>query len=168
MGLLDRFRRREVVQTDDIWPFLKIPSRAKKIDTAQLTRLIRLSAVAYGNTNNENMVAGLKDLYKVFVSRVTPEARGELCADLHELITSGETSPTALLPFLDMDPDPTVTSTAAFGFSVLFPLKNDDPMTGPHEKTKSSERWVMLESSIRTPASLRAFGVLRSSYLRIS
>ena len=131
MGILDRFKPRTVEQSDDIWPFLKIPSRAKKLDDASLTNLIRLSATTYGKTNNEIMISGLKGLYELFVSRISAADRDALCAELQDAISARTTSATALLPFLDMDPDPTVASTAAFGFSVLYTPQGGDLMTAP-------------------------------------
>ena len=130
MGMLDRLMHRRTELPDDIWQFLKTPASAERLKDDALKQLVRVAAVTYGETNNKMMVPGLKGIYELFVTRVEPGERAELCSELHEVIESGATSVTALLPFLDMDADSGVVSTAAFGFALLY-APAGDPMAGP-------------------------------------
>lgn len=91
-----------------------------------------LAALAeYGQLNDVRMVSDLLEQYRKYMTEASAEERFELMQAVTSLVTDGTTSINALNPFVSVEVDFSVASTAALNYAVLMPLDQGDPMTGP-------------------------------------
>lgn len=107
------------------------PERWTTVDPEQLRMLTYLELNRYGITNDGDMVPKLMHLYGVLAQCSSMHERMDLLARITEAIDEGVVSNNALMPFIYVDPDFTVISTASLNLAVLMPLENENPMTGP-------------------------------------
>jgi hypothetical protein len=107
------------------------PDRWAQLDNDQLQRLTMFACVHYGRTCDPRDLAHLMALYPLVAERLPLEIRQDLLVGVNELVEQGSTTVNAFLPFIHMDPELGVISSAALDFAVLMPLRDGDPLTGP-------------------------------------
>ncbi|HCG30835.1 MAG TPA: hypothetical protein DEU95_14260 [Chloroflexi bacterium] len=107
------------------------PGRWDDTDPEALRQAMYLGLMRYGITNDPAEVFRLIPLYRVVVKRSTVEERLELLGHVVEAVEEQVSSGNALMPFIMIDPDRYVVSSAALDLAVTIP--GDDPLTGPRE-----------------------------------
>lgn len=99
---------------------------------AEQLRLVNyVRVLSYAFTNDINEIPRLEDLYQLVVQRLSVSDRKQLVQDVAVVLDSRLGQLNAFMPFLFYDPDLFVVSTATVCYATLYPLEDDDPMTGP-------------------------------------
>jgi hypothetical protein len=78
-----------------------------------------------------DLISKIIPLYELYVKRIPPSQRIENYKASSAEIINGKMHPIGLAPYLCLDNDIGIVSTASLDYSVLCPLENDDPLTGP-------------------------------------
>lgn len=101
------------------------------LDLDDLERLLGYTIAIYGGTRDPELILTLLPLYRYWAGKVAPWSRMNVYREVLQCVLSGQISAQALLPFLRVDSDSSVVSTATVDLAMLWPIKNDDPLTGP-------------------------------------
>jgi hypothetical protein len=108
-------------------------------DTDEFRRLVFDGLAAYGLTNDEGRVPSLRKLYKYACDETTPEDRKGILSGLAKQVERGALSINTFMPFLLVDPDFGVASSAAILFAVEAPPRDGDLLTGARTLTRYLE-----------------------------
>jgi hypothetical protein len=100
-------------------------------DTYEFRRLVFDGIAAYGLTNDGARVPALMRLYKYSCHEITPEDRKGILSGLATEVERGNLSVNTFMPFMLIDPDLGVASSAAILFAVEAPPMGGNPLTGP-------------------------------------
>jgi hypothetical protein len=115
----------------DLWPTL---------DPEKLKQLVFFQCAIYSATADEHRIQGLRTLYRILASRTIVEDRLEVLELVTSLIeeqhrkrppSAGAGWLNALMPFIFVDPEPAVISSATLDMASMMPLVDSDPLTGP-------------------------------------
>jgi hypothetical protein len=105
-----------------------------------LQHLLFYECVSRGVAPDDSATGRLADLARVAAARLHPAVRLQVVLHIARAvervhrqrgIRRGAGGANGLLPFLLVDSDPSVVSTAACELAILLPLEHDDPLTGP-------------------------------------
>lgn len=107
------------------------PTRWADAEPDDLCQAAFLGLMHYGVTNDPAEVVQLVPLYNAVVQRVPIEERLELLQQVTGAVEQQSVSGNAIMPFLLVDPEHQIISTAALNLAMLTP--GDDPLTGPRE-----------------------------------
>lgn len=110
-------------------------------DPEELRQATYLGLMHYGATNDPAEVPRLVPLYNAVVRRSTLDERLALLEHVTEAVERRAASGNALMPFLIVDPEHRIVSTAALNLAVLTP--GDDPLAGPREVLRIAVEDVM-------------------------
>ena len=113
-----------LVRNPAIWPDA---TRDQLVDN-----LVTLSFLM-GLSTDVGLFEEFRPFYWYVAERTTVEQRLEVLTGITEQVERFAAGLGSLLPFLLADEEPVVVSTAALHLSVLIPLRNGDPFTGPRD-----------------------------------
>jgi hypothetical protein len=109
------------------------PGEYAGLSDADLDEFVYFAISVYGMTGRTELIPKLMALYEVFQRWLSPEQRRQNYAAVVSRVVSSEASLNALLPYLFMDEDIGVVSTAALDYAQVFPLRDGDPLSGPKD-----------------------------------
>ncbi len=110
------------------------PDTWERLDDETLVALVVLQCVRLGYESGVDpieLTRSIEPLYARFVERYPAGDRAQTCVLVGNAVEEGGPNCQALQPFLLFDPDTSVSSTAAMSTAVYWPLRDDDPLTGP-------------------------------------
>lgn len=107
------------------------PGRWDDADPEELRQAMFLGLMRYGVTNDPTEVSRLVPLYNAVVRRSSVAERMRLLEHVTDAVEQRAASGNALMPFIMIDPEHPIISTAALNLAVLTP--GDDPLAGPRE-----------------------------------
>lgn len=116
--------------TEDVQSLLDEP-HWRGLDEQGLVSLLFSGISLYGQTNWEPLVQVIMPVYLHAVDYIPAATRRELQAAIRQKIEANETSLNALLPFLLLETDMGVVSTAAIDFAMIPKPPEDDPIGWP-------------------------------------
>jgi hypothetical protein len=93
-------------------------------------RLQFLTLATYGSCEGPNIVPPLRELFEYLMQRTSPVERLQLYRALEQSVEKQRTGINAVMPFLLIEKDPGIVSTAAIDFAHLTPAVNGDPLSG--------------------------------------
>ena len=108
---------------DELDALMDMPERWPAIPIETLHQLVYYQCLSYGMDPDDDVVPGLTALCRVAVARMHPGARQQIVTHLARAVErvhrerdvrEGAGCTNALLPFLVVEPDPTVVTTAAW------------------------------------------------------
>ncbi len=123
----------------DLQKLAEAPETWRTAEPNHLLKLTFYEVGRYGMGNDAESIPRLMELYEVLVERTQPEQRVGLLMQVTSLIEKGSVSVNALMPFIFVDIDHTVISTASLNLAVLLPLIDGDPMSGPRHLRELAE-----------------------------
>jgi hypothetical protein len=100
------------------------------LDDAQLERLFFFACVHYGRTCAPQDIVQLMQLYPLVAERLGVTVRTQVLLAVNDVVEQGTITVNAFLPFIQMDPELGVISSAALDFAMSMPLHDGDPLTG--------------------------------------
>jgi hypothetical protein len=115
----------------------------------------------YGRTSDERAIPNLFRRYQRIVAKVPSSERYELMQRVSSSVEAGETSINALNPFVSLESDFTVLSSAALNFATLMPGTAADPVAGPRYVLSLAELSDDQECRLGLIAGLVALGERR-------
>ncbi len=125
------------------------PGRWDAADPEELRQAMFLGLMHYGATNDPAEVPRLVPLYSAVVRRSTVDERMKLLEYVTDAVAGQVASGNALMPFIMVDPEHQVVSTAALNLAVLTP--GNDPLAGPREVLRIAVEDVMdIQQDTRT------------------
>ena len=104
-------------------------SHWRQLEEQPLANLLYEGISLYGQTNWELFAQIITPVYLYAMEHIPTETRRELQRAIRQKIEANETSVNALLPFLFLEEDMTVVSTAALDFAMV-PLPPEDDAIG--------------------------------------
>ena len=107
------------------------PQEYELLTDKDLDMFVFFAVGLYGMTARIDLISKIIPLYELYVKRIPPSQRIENYKASSAEIINGKMHPIGLAPYLCLDNDIGIVSTAALDYSVLCPLENDDPLTGP-------------------------------------
>ena len=110
---------------------LEKPQEYELLTDKDLDMFVFFAVGLYGMTARIDLISKIIPLYELYVKRIPPSQRIENYKASSAEIINGKMHPIGLAPYLCLDNDIGIVSTAALDYSVLCPLENDDPLTGP-------------------------------------
>ena len=119
--------------------FLRNPSLWTKAGTDDLLRNLFLCSVILGNNFSKSFLEEIRPFYVYITERTTVKQRLEILTRVAEAAEWRETGLTCHLPYLGMDEDPAVISTASLSLCVLYPPPDGDPLAGPKAVLRFTE-----------------------------
>lgn len=138
---------------DDTMRRIADPEEWDGLDERGLLQLLFDGQLLYGATNDASMVRHLFPLYLAAMERTDVAARAECYRALEQEVEKGDVSLNALLPFLLVEADGRLVSTAALDIAMVGKPADDDPLAWP--------RWVAQQVAELRPANVGAvFGGL--------
>jgi hypothetical protein len=116
----------------DLAAVARQPARWRALSDEQLERLLLRQCVLYDLfPDDRRRTDDLMQLYALAVDRLPLEARGRVLDAVADRSAQLAHAPNGLLPFLYRDPEPSIVAAATLQGALLFPLDDDDPLTGP-------------------------------------
>jgi hypothetical protein len=112
------------------------PEEYRTLSDLDLDQFVNFAIAVYGMTSRLEFIPKINLLYAHFLQRIPAAHRLQNYAANRDLVVSGEMSLNGLLPYLFADEDIGIVSTAALDYTVLLPLKGNDPLTGPKSLLK--------------------------------
>jgi hypothetical protein len=114
------------------------PARWSQLSENELIDVLSWGCATYVGVKNDVRSEYLHRLYAHAVETLSPRTRAQVAIDLMRPLeqvarVSGWGHSTAMAPFLKLDPDFVVVSTAALQAAQLMEPIDGDPMTGPRE-----------------------------------
>ncbi len=110
------------LRDQDLWALL---------DGEELLQLLHRGLSAYGATNDESLVRLLMPVYMHVMESTDTAARFETYAAIKHEVEQGYASMNALLPFLLVDQDTTIVSSATVDVAMIGRPAKDDELTWP-------------------------------------
>lgn len=124
-------RRKQPLHLEQIVELLEQPDRWSKVDELTLGSLVCFQSLTVGVTADLARLPNMAPLYTVFAERCDEEFREQVEKMVVQSVCQGA-GVNALMPFILLDPDLSVISTAALDYAVLCePTDEDGPFTGP-------------------------------------
>ncbi|HEY6362521.1 MAG TPA: hypothetical protein VIX63_15515 [Vicinamibacterales bacterium] len=142
---------------------LSDPQRWPALTTSELADLLKFGCVAYGTTADDDQFAQVSQLLAHVAEKAPVGIRQELVVDLGSMLeryarARGAAPMGALFPFVLIDPDFVVISTAALHLAQLMPLQDGDPLTGPRTLLEMAEEMREPQRQVAILAGLTALG----------
>jgi hypothetical protein len=111
---------------------LRQPDSWPALDPDTLATLVQFLCAGHGQSPSGETLAAIAPLYRVFRERTTTDFRAAAEQSVVEAVLQGVTSADALVPFIVLDDDVTVISSASLDLAVLQqPDQTIGPFTGP-------------------------------------
>ena len=124
-------RKKQPLQASQVIELLGQPDRWGELNETALANLVSFQSLTVGVTADPVRLREMAPLYAVFAERCDEGFRGQVEQVIVQSVCQGA-GVNALLPFILLDPDLGVISTAALDYAVLSkPTKEDGPLTGP-------------------------------------
>ncbi|HEY7429056.1 MAG TPA: hypothetical protein VH682_32800 [Gemmataceae bacterium] len=124
-------RKNQPLRAEQVIELLGRPECWSELDGMGLSSLVSFQSLALGVNADPALLRDMAPLYAAFAERCDEEIRGELEKIVVQSVCQGA-GVNALLPFIILDPDLGVISTAALDYAVLCgPTEAEGPLTGP-------------------------------------
>jgi hypothetical protein len=115
----------------DLAAIARDPERRQALDEDGLLLVVFQQCLYFGHTQDPDAAEALGAIYPRLAERVGSAERLELLDRVVSVVEEGGTPVTALLPFLQHEPEPAGVALAAIALASLMPLTAGDEMTGP-------------------------------------
>jgi hypothetical protein len=112
-----------------VYPGMRRPPVAVEAEP-DLTQRVITDLATYGATDDENMIAPLRVIYREWMEKSDAEGRMGVLSDFLSAVEEGRLSSNVLLPFVGCDADRAIASTAALSFAMTHPKTADEAMVG--------------------------------------
>jgi hypothetical protein len=135
-GLLDSFELNDEEVRKHLTGILRSmldESYWQSLEEQPLINLLFEGIVLYGRINWEPIVPVIAPVYLHAMEHVSVEMRNDLQVAIREKAEANRTSLNALLPFIFLETDSSVISTAALDFSMIGAPPDDDPLDWPRK-----------------------------------
>ena len=116
---------RKSIDAGDLEQFLGDASYREGVGPEARAGMVERLIVAYGRGSDEQREIHLPEISAEYIASSAGQQRQTMLNHLMGRVEARETGARALLPFLMMDPDRAVASTAALGISILSNLDGD-------------------------------------------
>lgn len=121
----------EFLSAEDAFALLDQPELWDSLSDRDLDLFVHFAISLYGTTGRLELIPKLMPLYEQYVERIEPSARLNQYEAMRDQVMAGELPCHGLLPYLIMDDELSVVSTATLDYSLLKPLEHGDPLSGP-------------------------------------
>jgi hypothetical protein len=118
------------------------PEKWASLNDATLASVFSYMLAAYAYGHQFTMIFSLHMIYPIVGARLPVHLRMSQIESFVTGIEEGKTDINALLPFIRLDPDPAVVSSATLASATLFELIDNDPLTGPRQMLEASESFM--------------------------
>lgn len=115
---------------EELIAFLDKPKEYQKLSHSELDELVYFCIGIYGKTCSKEMIPKLMLLYRHYLKKVDVNQRERNYKAIQSQVIERTISPNGLLPYIFQDDDIGIVSTATLDFVMVYPLKDNDPMTG--------------------------------------